>query len=102
MKAIVLLKITSGEVREACNLLKKVKAVSESCMTFGRYDAVAFINADTLEEIRKIIEDEIQLIPGVTETLVCLTVSNDLSTPEAQQEYSRLLVDQGIIVSDKK
>ena len=78
MKAIVLLKITSGEVRDACRTLEGLKSISESCMTFGRYDAFLVLYADTLQDVRRIITSEIQSIPGVIETLTCIAVENDL------------------------
>lgn len=88
MKAIVLLKITSGEVRAAYRCLKRLERVSECCMTFGRYDAAAIINADTLEEIRNIIISNIQPIPGVTETLTSLVVEDEfLENPERQKDF---------------
>ena len=74
MKAIVLLKITSGEVREAIHYLRRLKPVLGSCMTFGRYDAMAIVQGEGLEEIRQIILSEIQPIPGVIETMPCLIV----------------------------
>lgn len=77
MKAFVLLKITSDQAGEAYRALKKLKSVTESCMTFGRYDAVVIINAKSLEEIRRITLSEIQPIPGVTEVLTCLAVEDE-------------------------
>lgn len=78
MKAFVLLKITSGEVRDACRTLKGLESISESYMTFGRYDAFLVLNADSLEDVRRIVVYELQSIPGVTETLTCIAVENDL------------------------
>jgi DNA-binding Lrp family transcriptional regulator len=65
-------------MREAYRSLKGLKSVSESSMTFGRYDAMVIINAESLEEVRRIVVSEIQPISGVTETLTCLTVEDDL------------------------
>jgi DNA-binding Lrp family transcriptional regulator len=91
MKAIILLKITSGEVRGAYHCLKRLERVSECCMTFGRYDAAAIINADSLEEIRNIIISDIQPIPGVTETLTSLVVEDAfLDDPERQKDFLKV------------
>lgn len=88
MKAIVLLKITSGEVREVNNCLKQLERVLGSCMTFGRYDAMAIIQGESLEEIRQIILSEIQPISGVIETLPCLIVEEtSLKSSEHLQEF---------------
>ena len=42
--------------------MKRLKPVFESCMVYGRFDAVAFIQANSLEEIRHIILTQIQSI----------------------------------------
>jgi DNA-binding Lrp family transcriptional regulator len=76
MKAIVLVKFTSLESRDSYLILKQLKSVTESYMVYGRFDAVVFIQADSLEEIRRIILSEIQPIPGVIETLPSLIVED--------------------------
>ena len=74
MKAIVLVKFTSLETRDGYRVLKHLKPVTESYLVYGRFDAVAIIQANSLEEIRNIILTEIQPIPGVIETMPCLIV----------------------------
>jgi DNA-binding Lrp family transcriptional regulator len=81
MKAIVLIKFTSLENREAYRHLKCLKSVIETYIVYGRYDAVAIIQANNLEEIRRIIFAEIQRIPGVVETMPCLIAEDEISTP---------------------
>jgi DNA-binding Lrp family transcriptional regulator len=79
MKAIVLVKFTSLEYRDSYLTLKRLKSVTESYMVYGRFDAAVFIQADSLEEIRRIILSEIQPIPGVIETLPSLLVEDQVS-----------------------
>jgi DNA-binding Lrp family transcriptional regulator len=74
MKAYVLIKIRSGDIGEAVQQMRKVKAVQEANMTFGPYDAVAILQGSDLRELGRVIADAIQPIPGVTETLTCLAV----------------------------
>jgi DNA-binding Lrp family transcriptional regulator len=81
MKAIVLIKFTSLENREAYRLLKNLKSVIETYIIYGRYDAVAIIQATNLEEIRRIIFAEIQPIPGVVETMPCLIAEDEIPAP---------------------
>ena len=80
MKAIILVKFTSLETRDAYHYLKSLKPVVESFMVYGRFDAVAFIEADTLEKIRHILLSEIQPIPGIVEVLPCIIVENEIQT----------------------
>ena len=77
MKAIVLVKFTSLETRDGYRHLKRLEPVTESYMVYGRFDAVAMIQADTLEDIRHIILSEIQSIPGVIETMPCLILEDE-------------------------
>ena len=77
MKAIVLVKFTSLETRDGYRRLKAIQAVTESYMVYGRYDAVAMIQANTLEDVRHILLSEIQPIPGVIETMPCLILEDE-------------------------
>ena len=74
MKAYVLIKIRTGEVPEAVQWMRKKKNIAEANMTFGPYDAVAMVEVKDLNELGNVIAFEIQSIPGVLETLTCLTV----------------------------
>jgi DNA-binding Lrp family transcriptional regulator len=74
MKAYVMVKIRSGEIKEAVGQFRKIKGVAEAHMTFGPYDAVAVVEADNIAEIGAITALEIQPAPGVEQTLTCLAV----------------------------
>ncbi len=74
MKAYVLIKIRTGEIPEAVKWMRKKKNIIEANMTFGPYDAVAIVDAKDLNELGTVIAFEIQSVPGVIETLTCLTV----------------------------
>jgi DNA-binding Lrp family transcriptional regulator len=76
MRAVALLKITSINVQETYRLLKQLAPVRSSCLAFGRYDALAIIEAENLEAMRRIAIDNIQTLPGVIETLLCLIVED--------------------------
>jgi DNA-binding Lrp family transcriptional regulator len=77
MKAIVLIKFSSLETRNGYRRLKQLDSVIESHMVYGRFDAVALIQANTLEDIRHIILSGIQPIPGVIETMPCLILEDE-------------------------
>jgi DNA-binding Lrp family transcriptional regulator len=72
MKAIILVKIATGEVQETFHFLKKLRCVSEAYITFGPYDAVVILEASNLAEVGRIVACDIQPIPGVSQTLTCL------------------------------
>jgi DNA-binding Lrp family transcriptional regulator len=74
MKAYVLIKIRTGEVREVVRQLRRVAGVLEANMTFGPFDAVAIVESENVNQLGQIIASSVQPIPGVLETLTCLTI----------------------------
>ena len=74
MKAYVLIKIRNGEGMAVVRQLRRVESVKSANFTFGPYDAVAIVEADSTKKVGSIVHDEIQPIPGVLETLSCLAV----------------------------
>ncbi len=74
MKAYILINIRVGSVSEVVRHLRRVPNVVEANMTFGPYDAVAIVESDDVNHLGRILADEIQPIPGITETLTCLAV----------------------------
>jgi DNA-binding Lrp family transcriptional regulator len=73
MKAFVLIKIRAGDVKEVVRQLRAIELVVEAHMTFGPYDAVAIVESQDLSAIGSLIASSIQPIPGVEQTLPCLT-----------------------------
>jgi DNA-binding Lrp family transcriptional regulator len=74
MKAYVMIKIRSGEIKDAVGQLRRINGVVEAHMTFGPYDAVAVVEAVNIAEIGTITALEIQPISGVEQTITCLAV----------------------------
>jgi DNA-binding Lrp family transcriptional regulator len=74
MKAYVLIKIAAGEIEPAVRTLRKVKFVREAHHTFGPFDAIAEVEAASLDDLGRLIAREIQPIPGILSTLTCLAV----------------------------
>ena len=74
MKAYVLVNIRTGVVKDVVEGLRQVESVIEANMTFGPYDAVVVIETEDINDVGAILTNEIQTIPGVLETLTCLSV----------------------------
>jgi DNA-binding Lrp family transcriptional regulator len=75
MKAYVLIKVRSGEVKTVVQELKKMNNVVEADMTFGPYDVVAVIETTDISRLGSLIASSIQPIPGVEQTLTCIAVN---------------------------
>ncbi|HMW37722.1 MAG TPA: Lrp/AsnC ligand binding domain-containing protein, partial [bacterium] len=63
MKAYVLIKIKSGEVKDVVRQLRKIEGVLEAHMTFGPYDAVAIVESHDIARLGTITASAIQPIP---------------------------------------
>ena len=74
MKAYILIKIRTGEIKQVVKELRKLEAVKSADMTFGPYDAVAVVEHDNINGIGSLLASSIQPIPGVEQTLTCLAV----------------------------
>jgi len=74
MKAYILISIRTGEIHEVVRQLRRLKGVIEANMTFGPYDAIAVVEANDVNHLGNILASQIQPIPGVVETLTCLSV----------------------------
>ena len=74
MKAYILIKIRTGEVKDVIRSLKKVEGVIEAHMTFGPYDVVATVQTSDINHLGHLVASEIQPIPGILDTLTCMIV----------------------------
>ncbi len=72
MKSIVLLTVSSGQVNQVHERLGQLQTVLECCRPFGRYDAAAIVQAESLEELWQILTLHIRPICGVLEIFPCL------------------------------
>jgi DNA-binding Lrp family transcriptional regulator len=74
MKALILIKMATGETRAALRDLRRLRTVTESHMTFGPFDAIATVDVNDLSHLGRVVAEEIQTIPGVVSTLTCVLV----------------------------
>ncbi len=74
MKAYVLIKTRAGDIKDVVSNLRRLKGVTEAHMTFGPYDVVAEVQTADVAELGSLTASGIQPIPGVEQTLTCLTV----------------------------
>jgi DNA-binding Lrp family transcriptional regulator len=74
MKAYVLIKTRAGDIKDVVSNLRRLKGVTEAHMTFGPYDVVAEVETADVAQLGTLTATGIQPIPGVEQTLTCLTV----------------------------
>ena len=92
MKALVLIKLASLESREAYHRISALKAVLNSYLLYGRYDAAFTIQGKDLEEIHDIILIQIQPVPGVIEILPCIMAENEDPLPGQKMQSQQATV----------
>jgi DNA-binding Lrp family transcriptional regulator len=74
MKAYVLINIRTGSIRDVVRHLQTVPGIIEANMTLGPYDAVAIVDAKDINHLGDLLATKIQPIPGVLETMTCMSV----------------------------
>jgi DNA-binding Lrp family transcriptional regulator len=74
MKAYILIKIRTGELKQVVRQLRRIETVKSAEMTFGPYDAIAVVENGDIGKLGMLIASEIQPIPGIEQTLTCLAV----------------------------
>lgn len=74
MKAYVLIKIRPGGINEAVKNLRRLADVKEAHATLGPYDALATVQVDSVAKLGRLVNVEIQAIPGIENTLTCLAI----------------------------
>ncbi len=89
MKSIVLLQTGQGEAGAVLERLKRLSVVSECCTPFGRYDAAALIEAETLEDLWQIIRVELNRVRGVEGCLPCL-IADEMSLRNPPEHVKEL------------
>ena len=74
MKAYVLIQIRTGSIHEVVKNVSLLDGVVEVHMTFGPYDAIALVEAENVKQMGRIVNVDMQVIPGVLKTLTCLAI----------------------------
>jgi len=74
MKAYILMQIRVGSIPEVIGNLKRMDQVIEAHSILGPYDIIATVKAKDTNQMGRLVNVDIQVIPGVLETLTCLIV----------------------------
>jgi DNA-binding Lrp family transcriptional regulator len=72
--AYVLINTAIGKTGEVTKEISKIKGVIKAQSITGQYDIIAIIEADNMNELGKIVANEIQNVSGVIGTITCPTI----------------------------
>jgi DNA-binding Lrp family transcriptional regulator len=72
--AFVLLNVEGGSEDSVLKQIKKIVAVKEAHVSYGVYDLIIKVKADTMEELKETVTYKIRSISQVRSTLTLMTV----------------------------
>ena len=76
-KAFILVETAVGKSKEVVSGIRLIKGVQSVDMVTGPYDAIATIEADSLNDIGNIVTGKIHPLPGISRTVTCLAIKTD-------------------------
>jgi DNA-binding Lrp family transcriptional regulator len=75
VEAIVLVQVKVGASSAVAQVIGEVGGVTEAHVVAGPYDVIARVEADSLDELAKVVVQNIQAVEGVSRTLTCPILS---------------------------
>jgi DNA-binding Lrp family transcriptional regulator len=72
--AFVMITTETGRDSQVLNELKKIEQVKEACLTYGVYDIVAKVEAETHEKLEEVITGKVRKLGNVRSTLTMMVV----------------------------
>ena len=71
-RAFVLVNVESGSEDEVLNELKKVEGIEEAYFSYGVYDLITKIKADTMDRLKELVSRHIRTLSKVRSTLTLI------------------------------
>ncbi len=71
-RAFVLINVESGSEDEVLKDLKKIEGVEEAYFSYGVYDLITKIKADTMEKLKEMVTRQIRSLSKVRSTLTLI------------------------------
>ena len=71
-QAFVLINVESGAEDEVVSQLKKVEGVEEAYYSYGVYDIISKVKADSMEKLKDLVTRKIRILNRVRSTLTLI------------------------------
>ena len=71
-RAFVLFEVDSGSEDRILQELKEIEGIQEAYVSYGAYDLIARVKADTLEKLKDDITQKVRLIKNVRSTITLI------------------------------
>ena len=72
--AFVMITAKIGREGEVLNELKKIEHVKEASLTYGVYDIVAKVEAETWDQLKEVMTSKVRRLTGVRSTLTMIAM----------------------------
>ena len=79
MRAYVLINVESGSEDKVLKELRKMNNVEEAYVSYGVYDLIVRVKADTMEELKTSVSHKIRTIDQVRSTLTLILIEAKVS-----------------------
>jgi DNA-binding Lrp family transcriptional regulator len=74
VEAYIFVNVKSGNAMNAVGEVRNLKGVKQAHLVTGLHDIIAYVEADDVNSLGKMVVTQIQKVPGVDRTVTCLTV----------------------------
>ena len=74
VQAYILIQTEVGKSASVAEAIREVAGVASAEDVTGPYDVIARVEANTVDELGKLVIARIQAVPGITRTLTCTVV----------------------------
>ena len=71
-RAFVLINTEAGMEQDVVNQLKSMKTVKEAYTVYGVYDAVAYVEAEKVDDLKNAVSYDIRKLNGVRSTVTMM------------------------------
>ena len=71
-KAFVLINVESGSEEEVLGEIKKIEGVEEAYFSYGVYDIITKVKAESMEKLRETVTRKVRTISRVRSTLTLI------------------------------
>ena len=75
VSAYILIQVDVGTAVDVAAATRALDAVVSADIAMGPYDVIARANAETMDDLGKVVVDAVQAISGVERTLLCPIVN---------------------------
>ena len=73
-KAYMLIETQVGKTKQVVEAIRKLEGVASVDVVTGPYDAIAILQAETLNDIGELIVAKIHPVAGISRTVTCLVM----------------------------